>query len=329
MKTTKWGIIGPGKIAHEFAKDLEHVNTPQEILAVLGRTEDSALQFAREYNIPKWYTDIDAFLETSGIDVVYIATPHTLHHEQARQCLEKGIPVLCEKPMTINRDQALDLVETSRANKTFLMEGMWLRFVPSINMVLEMVNKGTIGKIISIKASMSYKAPQDTSNRYFSPELGGGSLLDLGIYPVFLAMQLLGKPNGIKAFGKLSDDDIDEACSVLLHYRNGQYAILEASLVSQTDLVAEIFGEKGTIRILSPWNEKPAGIQFDIADAGKIIYPCKWEGYGFQFEVEEMLSCLQQDKIESDKMSHQFSLDLINTLDEIRQQIHVKYDVYE
>jgi predicted dehydrogenase len=328
MKTTKWGIIGPGKIAHDFVKDLEHTSVPQEVIAVLGRTADSAMDFARQYNIPKWYSEIEEFLN-SGVEAVYIATPHNLHHEQAKKCLEKRIPVLCEKPMTINLEQALDLVSAARENNTFLMEGMWIRFVPSISMVIDLIKRGTIGNIISIKASMSYKAPYDQDNRYFNPELGGGSLLDLGIYPVFLALQLLGKPNAIKAVGKLSDDDIDEACSVLLHYKNGQYAVLESSLVSQTELIAEIFGEKGTIKILSPWNEKPAGIQLEMQDSGKIIYPSKWDGYGFQFEVEEVLSCIEKNKIESELLPHQFSLDLIKTMDEIRQQIHVKYDMYE
>ncbi len=329
MKSTKWGIIGPGKIAHDFIRDLNLVSVPQQVMAVLGRTEDSAVSFAREYNIPQWHTDINSFLSTADIEAVYIATPHTLHYQQAKSCLEKGIAVLCEKPMTINEDQAKDLIATSKECKTFLMEGMWIRFLPSIQQVIDMVDRGTIGKIISMKASISYKAPQDLTNRYFNPELGGGSLLDLGIYPVFLALQLLGKPQAIKAVGKLSDEDIDEACSVLLHYRNGQYAVLESSLVAQTDLVAEIFGEKGTIRILSPWNEKPAGIQLERRDSGIIIYPCKWDGYGFQYEVEEMLECLSNERLESEKMSHQFSLNLIKTMDEIRQQIHVKYDMYE
>lgn len=329
MKATKWGIIGPGKIAHDFVKDLSLVSTPQKVVAVLGRRGDSTMDFASEYGIPKWFTDIEDFLANPEFDVVYIATPHTLHYEQSLACLKKGIAVLCEKPMTINYEQAQELVDEARKNNTFLMEGMWIRFVPSINLVMDLINNNTIGKIISIKASMSYKAPYDRENRYFNPELGGGSLLDLGIYPVYLALQLLGKPQSIKAVGKLSNDDIDEACSVLLHYRNGQYAVLESSLVSQTELIAEIFGEKGSIRILSPWNEKPAGIQLDLHGTGKIIYPSQWEGYGFQFEAEEVVECLKEGKIESEKLPHKFSLNLIRTLDEIRKQIHVRYDMYE
>ena len=329
MKRTRWGIIGPGNIAHDFVNDLAFVETQQVRQAVLGRTEENTRKFAQKNNIPQVFTDLDDFIKKAKIDAVYIATPHTLHYEQALACLEKRIPVLCEKPMTINADQAQELIDAAAANNTFLMEGMWVRFLPSICQVIDMIRKGTIGNIISIKASMSYKAPRDQESRYFNPELGGGSLLDLGIYPVFLALLLLGKPNAIKAVGKLSGEEIDEACSVLFHYKNGQYAVLESSLVTQTESVAEITGDRGVIKILNPWNEKPEGIQLDLFEAGKIIYPCKWDGHGFQFEVEEMLDCIENNKISSDRLSHQFSLTMIKIMDEIRQQIHVKYDMYE
>jgi predicted dehydrogenase len=329
MNATRWGIIGPGNIAHDFVNDLAFVKTPQVIQAVLGHTEENTCEFAKENNIPQVFTVLDEFIKKAKIDAVYIATPHTLHYEQALACLEERIPVLCEKPMAINVEQTQELIDTAAANNTFLMEGMWIRFLPSICQVIDMIGKGTIGNIISIKASMSYKAPRDPESRYFNPELGGGSLLDLGIYPVFLALQFLGTPHTVKAIGKLSDEEIDEACSVLFHYKNGQYAVLESSLVTQTELVAEITGDRGVIKILSPWNEKPEGIQLDLFEAGKIIYPCKWDGYGFQFEVEEMLDCIENNKIYSDRLSHQFSLSMIKTMDEIRQQIHVKYDMYE
>jgi predicted dehydrogenase len=329
MKRTRWGIIGPGNIAHDFVNDLAFVETQQVRQAVLGRTEENTRKFAQNNNIPQVFTDIDEFIKSAKIDAVYIATPHTLHYEQALACLEKRIPVLCEKPMTINAEKAQELIDVAAANNTFLMEGMWVRFLPSICQVIDMIKKGTIGNIISVKASMSYKAPRDRESRYFNPELGGGSLLDLGIYPVFLALQLLGKPNAIKAVGKLSGEEIDEACSVLFHYKNGQYAVLESSLVTQTESVAEIMGDRGVIKILNPWNEKPEGIQLDLFEAGKIIYPCKWDGKGFQFEVEEMLACIKNNKISSDRLSHQFSLTMIKIMDEIRQQIHVKYDMYE
>lgn len=329
MKETNWGIIGPGNIAHDFARDLRLIPVLQQISAVMGHNAGSVDKFAREFNVPDRYTNFNEFLKNKILDAVYIATPHPHHFEQALACLENNIPVLCEKPMTINADQSQKLISAAQKHNTFLMEGMWIRFLPSIQQVLSIIKEGRIGNIVSIKASMCYKAPHDPNSRYFDPALGGGSLLDLGIYPVFLAYLLLGKPDTTKAVGTLSNEGIDEACSVLFHYKNGQQAILESSLLAQTDMPAEITGEKGIIKILDPWYEKPKGIELHEYSEGKIIYPCDWEGHGLQYEVEEVLNCIQQNKIESKILSHAFSLGMIKIMDEIRSQIHVTYDMYE
>lgn len=329
MTETNWGIIGPGSIAHDFARDLRLVPVAQHVTAVMGHRPESVEDFAREFNVQHTYTDFNAFIENKNIDAVYIATPHPHHFEQALLCLSKNIPVLCEKPMTINADQSQKLISAAKKDKTFLMEGMWIRFLPSIQQVLSLIEQGRIGKVISVKASMCYKAPDEPDSRYFDPALGGGSLLDLGIYPVFLAYLLLGKPDTIKAVGTLSAEGIDKACSALFHYKTGQHAVLESSLLAQTDLPAEITGERGTIKILDPWYEKSKGIELHVYDDGKIIYPCRWEGHGLQYEVYEVLNCIQQNKIESDNLSHAFSLEMIKIMDEIRSQIHVTYDMYE
>jgi predicted dehydrogenase len=153
--------------------------------------------------------------------------------------------------------------------------------------------------------------------------------LDLGIYPIFLALLLLGKPDTIKAIGTLSDEGVDEDCSVLFHYKTGQHAVLESSLMVNGNKHARITGEKGVIKILSPWFEKAAGLEVQVHDEGKIIYPCNWPGKGLQFEVEEVLSCLENNQISSELLSHQFSLDMIRVMDIIRSQIKVSYDMYE
>ncbi|HKO80319.1 MAG TPA: Gfo/Idh/MocA family oxidoreductase [Chitinophagaceae bacterium] len=329
MRETNWGIIGPGNIAHDFARDLRLIPVLQQITAVMSHNNKSVDKFAREFNIPDSYTDFNEFLKNKTIDVVYIATPHPHHFKQSLACLENNIPVLCEKPMTINADQSQKLISAAQTHKTFLMEGMWIRFLPSIQQVLSIIKEGRIGHIVSIKASMCYKAPHDPNSRYFDPALGGGSLLDLGIYPVFLAHLLLGKPDTIKAVGTLSNEGVDEACSVLFHYKTGQQAILESSLLVQTDIPAEITGEKGIIKILDPWYEKSKGIELHEYNEEKIIYPCAWEGHGLQYEAQEVLNCIQQNKIESETLSHAFSLEMIKTMDEIRSQIHVTYDMYE
>lgn len=329
MNATKWGIIGPGNIAHTFVNDLDYIRSPQQVTAVLGHNTQNTYEFARKFGIPEYYTHPNDFLKDKNIDVAYIASPHPQHFEHALACLENDIPVLCEKPMTINAAQCEELISTAQRKKIFLMEGMWVRFLPSIQQALDMIQADMIGRVTSIRASVSFKAPHESDSRFFSPEAGGGSLLDLGIYPVFLALLVLGKPGSVKAIAKLSKEGVDEACSVLLHYKNGNHAILESSLSSSQQIPAEITGEKGTIRILNPWFEKASGIELARENEGQVIYPCHWEGHGLYFETEEVIKCIANGQVESELLSHSFSLDMISVLDEIRNQISVTYDMHE
>lgn len=325
----RWGIIGPGNIAKEFTQDLSLVTEGRpSVTAVLSDKEKSAEAFAEAFNAPHAFTSIADFIAINP-DVAYIATPHTSHHEYALQCLQNGIAVLCEKPLAINARQVRELVEASAANNTFLMEGMWIRFLPSIEKVLQIVTKGDAGKILSVKASMSYKAPEDPSSRYFDPALGGGSLLDLGIYPVFLAMLMLGKPAAIEATGRVSEAGVDETCSMLFKYDDGAYANLESSIVTQSELSAEIAGERGVIKIMPPWNEKPQSIELDVYNSKHTSFPCEWEGRGFQYEANEVYRCMKEGLTYSPLFSHQFSIDIVEAMDEVRRQLGVKYDVYE
>lgn len=329
MKLTRWGIIGPGNIAHTFVRDLSFLPSQQQVTAVLGHDPQNAFDFAKEYNVPDYYTELKDFVKNRNIDIAYIATPHPQHYEEAMACLQNKIPVLCEKPMTINEDQCRKLIAVARQNDTFLMEGMWIRFLPSIQLAKRIIDQGIIGKVTSLRASVSFIAPTDPSNRFFDPELGGGSLLDLGIYPIFLALLILGDPCSIKAIGKLSEEGVDEACSVLLHYKNGSHATLESSLVSSLDIPAEIVGEKGIIKILNSWYAKASGIELQLNGEGKIIYPCHWEGHGLYFEAEEAIRCLEHNNSTSELMPLEFSLNMIRILDNIRSQINVTYEMYE
>lgn len=325
----RWGIIGPGNIARDFTHDLHLVSEGRpSVTVVLSDKEKSVQAFAEEFNVPHAFTNISDFIATRP-DVVYIATPHTSHHQYALQCLQNGIAVLCEKPLAINAKQVRELVDASAANNAFLMEGMWIRFLPSIQKVLDVVTKGYPGKILSVKASMSYKAPEDPSSRYFDPVLGGGSLLDLGIYPVFLAMLLLGKPASIEATGRVSEAGIDETCSMLFKYEDGAYANLESSIVTQSELSAEIAGERGAIKIMPPWNEKPQSIELDVYNSRHVSYPCEWEGRGFQYEADEVYRCMKKGLTYSPDFNHQFSIDIVEAMDEVRRQLGVKYHVHE
>lgn len=326
MDTFTWGIIGPGNIATEFAHDLDLIKTARHrVGAVLSHSLDKAAAFAQQEEATQYFDDMDAFTNEARIDAVYIATPHPLHHAAALHCLQHKIPVLCEKPLAMNSDQVKEIVDAAAKHQTFLMEGMWTRFLPSMLQVLSLIEANAIGKVISVKADMSYKAPYDPGSRYFNPELGGGSLLDLGIYPVFLTQLLLGKPATIQATARLSDKQVDEACAAVLGYNNGAYAFIESSLVTQTALTATIHGETGRIHIGTPWNEQPSGIIVTSYDGKEKHYPCEWEGHGLQYETEEVYHCIRQGKLYSDKYSHQFSLDVMSTLDAIRQQTGIIY----
>ncbi len=329
MNSYKWGVIGPGNIAHNFAEDIKLVNPPQTLDAVFSDHEKSANEFADKFHIAKRFTSLDDFINNSGADVAYIATPHALHYEQTKACLQNKIAVLCEKPIVLNHEQLDELIKLAAANKTFLMEAMWVRFLPSFTNLLTLINKNIIGQITRVKASMAFKAPHDDNNRFYDPEKGGGSLLDLGVYCIFLSTLLAGKPSVIKAIGKLSDKKIDEACGVLLTYNNHAYAILESSLLMNQNQPAQINGTKGVIRILDKWFEKSKGIEVDLDDGNKMNIPLDWKGHGLQFEIEEVINCLSGKRIESDLMPHELSRSVLSTMDEIRNQMGVFYGQQE
>lgn len=322
----KWGIIGPGNIAKEFANDLSLARNEQhQVHSVLAKEQDEATAFACDHNAAKACTDLDEFLHDVELDAIYIATPHSLHHEQAISCLNAGIPVLCEKPVAINSTQLEEMIAAATCNNVFLMEGMWIRFLPSVRRTMEIVQSGILGPIVHLRADMSYRAPKEEDNRFYNPELGGGSLLDLGIYPVFLANLLFGRPDAIKATGRLSTGGVDETCAALLDYNSGQYAVAESSIVTQTSLEAEIFGERGKLLICRQWNEKPPALRLELYSGEKQTIGLDWEGRGFQFEVEEVQACISAGKLQSSLMSHELSRNIMATMDEIRRQMQVRY----
>jgi predicted dehydrogenase len=176
---------------------------------------------------------------------------------------------------------------------------------------------------------MSYKAHYDPHSRYFNPELGGGSLLDLGIYPVFLSTLLFGKPQEIKAGGIVTDSRVDGNCTALLSYKSGQTASIECSFITKTEGIATIYGDKGLIRIRNPWYEKPEGIDVELYEGTKVFHKCEWEGKGLYFEVDEVYNCISNGFCESGNYCHHFSLDVMQTLDELRKQLNVVYPAYE
>ena len=324
----RWGIIGPGNIAKEFAEDLKHVeNVKCEIGPVLGHISEHAEEFVKKHG-GFAIKDIYELINIKP-DAVYIATPHPLHYEQALTCLQNKIPVLCEKPLALNEKQVNGLINASKENKTFLMEGMWTRFLPSFQFLFNVIQSGTIGKVLHLHADMSFIAEKDKNNRFFNPELGGGSLLDIGVYPVYLAYLLLGNPDKIFACGKINKAHIDETCGVTLKYNNGNYAMLESSIITQTEGSAWIYGSEGTIRIKKPWTEQPEKIEVIINNESSFKHIPSWPGRGFQYEVEEVIRCLDEEKTESETLPHTASRNVVKIMDEVRSQLNIVYPHYE
>lgn len=324
-ESTRWGIIGPGNIALQFANDLKLLGSKQEVSALLGHSDESIREFTDKVQVGTVYKTLDEFIEKAKIDIAYIATPHHLHYEQASACLRAGIPVLCEKPITLNDEQCRQLRDIARAGNIFLMEGMWIRFLPSIRQVVSLIKADKIGAILSIHASIGFNAPDDPESRFFDRDKAGGSLADLGIYPVFLSYLLLGRPDTVKAIAPLTDQKVDESCAMLFHYKDGPYAMLESTLRKGLASPAEIYGEKGIIRIRHPWYEKCPGIELEIFGEGKTDFPCDWEGHGLQFEAAEAVQCLKSGHIESEWLPLETSIAILSIMDGIRKQIKVSY----
>ena len=322
----RWGIIGLGNIARNFVKDLALVNEAQ-IYAAASRNLEKAKGFADKYNIPKAFGSYKELLECKEIDVVYIATPHTSHCELSIMAMEHGKHVLCEKPMGINRVEVEKMIVAAQQNKVFLMEALWSRFNPSILKVKQLVETGDIGPLAYLQADFAFYAmDRDFKGRVLNPELAGGSLLDIGIYPIFLAYLLLGKPDQILSTSSFHDNGTEIQTSMIFKYPKAQ-AILYSGFTSRSEMKAEISGEKGTIYIPTRWHEAQAYIVEKNGEKEEFSLPTR--GRGYFYEIKEVNDCINHGKLESTLWSHQNSLDLINIMDIVRKQNGIEFPFEE
>ena len=317
----KWGIIGLGGIAHKFATDLLLVENCT-LEAVASRSISKSKAFSKKYNAAKFYGSYEELVRNNLVDIVYIATPHNSHERYTILALEHQKAVLCEKPFAMNKKQVFNMIESSKKNQVFLMEAMWTRFIPSILEIKKRIDEGEIGELKYINADFSFKA-NTSIQRIYDKELGGGSLLDIGIYPVFLAYLLLGIPNQIQANAHFYDSGADSQLALLFNYKNA-HAVLFSSFNSISKREAKISGTLGEIRIDMPWNETDSfSIQKNDEKSKFISLPTIGKGYTHQ--ITECNTCLQQGKVESAIWSHQNSLALITLLDAIRKNINLVY----
>ena len=325
MMQYSWGIIGPGKIANKFAGALQLAGNVR-LHAVASRDADRARQFAAAHGAAQIYDSYEQLAADPAVDVVYIATPHGYHAEHALLCLRQGKAVLCEKPMALNAGQISEMIAASRLHHAFLMEAMWTRFLPLIRAIDDLIAAGKIGQIKYIRADFGFLAPFQPASRLYDLRLGGGSLLDIGIYPLFLCLHLLGIPDHLRAAGHLAPTGTDDTCHAILSYNDGRSAVITSTLACQTSLTAEIAGTEGSIRIPAPWykNDRLSWNRTGQADEVIQLEPMV---NGFEYQIREVCRCLDSGAIESPAMSHAFSLAMGQTMDGIRRQLGVRYPI--
>lgn len=325
MTTTrsfKWGIIGPGKIAGKFATDLAMV-PGAELYAVASRDIEKAKTFSAEYNFKKSYGSYEELAADPEVDIIYVATPHVFHHEQTLLCIKHKKAVLCEKPFAINSRQVEEMINAAKENKVFLMEAMWTYFLPHYQYILDLVKTKKFGTIKSLEADFGFAAPYLPEKRLYNKVLGGGSLLDIGIYPLFAALSLMGVPNTIKAQAKMSDTGVDESCDINLTYDNGAVARLSSAINIKTPTIATINFEHAIVTLQNRFHEPTSILINSGGNKKEITFDVTSRGYNYEaIHVQQMLA---EGRTESTFMTFQKSRELIALLDSVREEIGLVY----
>lgn len=322
-KVINFGILGPGKIANRFTDSFAFV-PDAKVVAVASRDGDRARSFAEKHSITRWHDSYDKLINDPNVDIIYVATPHPFHHANTMQCLRGGKAVLCEKPLAMNLRQASEMIDTARKHNVFLMEGMWSRFFPTTHKVLEVLKAGTIGELKFLEADFGFSAPVNLDGRVYNLALGGGAQLDVGVYPLFLASLIMGKPSAIKSFSQLASTGTDATTSALLQFANGKLAHIFSSIITDSPKTAHLLGTEGRITISAPWHKSQEVIvRMNSGESNHYSFP--HSGNGFEFQVAVVAQCIRDRKKECDLMPHSLSLIMAETADEILRQGGVRY----
>ncbi|WP_037155817.1 Gfo/Idh/MocA family protein [Rhizobium freirei] len=322
-KTIRWGILATGWIADLFVKDL--IQTGHSVAAVGSRAQESADRFAKIYGIVRAHGSYQALVEDPHVDIIYIATPHPQHVSAAKLALNAGKHILVEKPFTLNAKEAAEIVDLARAKGLVVLEAMWTRFLPHMRRIRELIADGMIGEVRSITADHRQKLPDDPKHRLNALQLGGGALLDLGIYPVSFAWDILGKPASIKAMATFQDTGVDRQIAMLFQYASGAIVTTLSSSDSSGPNRASIVGTKGRIEIDRVWYSPTTFRVHDNENNILETFDGSVEGRGMQFQAEEAERLVRNGLIESEIMPPSQSVDIMATLDEVRAQIGLKY----
>jgi predicted dehydrogenase len=323
MKVVRWGILGTGGIASTFVDGLGSL-PEAEVLAVGSRSDASAAGFAGEKEIPRRYGAYEGLAEDPDVDVVYVATPHPFHADNVELCLRAGKAVLCEKPFTLNAAEAERVVRLARERGLFLMEGMWTRFFPLIDEVRRLVSDGTIGEVRMLNVDFGFRADLDPTSRLFDPALGGGALLDVGVYCVSLASMVLGQPTGALGLSHLGETGVDEQASIVLKHGAGRLANLSIGIRTASLQEATIMGTDGYVRIHSPW-WRPSSMTISRPGREDETVEKPISGNGFGYEAAEVMRCLERGETESAVMPLDETIAVMRAMDGLRAAWGLEY----
>ncbi len=323
MTTIRWGILGTGRIAGVFAEGLRSA-AGAELVAVGSRTAAAAEQFAGRFGAARSHASYAALANDPDLDAIYVATPHPFHKDNSLLCIEAGKAVLCEKPFALNAGEAEQMAAAARARGVFLMEAMWTRFLPHIARLRELLAGGAIGELRMLKADFCFRTEVNPHTRLFDPALGGGALLDVGIYPVSLAYLLLGAPEQIVSAAEIGATGVDEQSAIVLRYASGPLALLSCAIRTSQPNAAVIIGTAGQIRIDAEW-WRPTSLTLTRAGQPEERIEVPAIGNGYNYEAEEVGRCLRTGRTESENMSLDESIAIMRALDTMRAQWGLRY----
>lgn len=321
----RWGILGPGRIAGKFAAALQK-SEGAELAAVGSRSIERAERFATAFGFARAHGSYEELAGDGEVDAIYIGTPHSRHKDDTLLCLNAGKHVLCEKPFAINAAEAEEMIATARAKKRVLMEAMWMRFMPSMLKVRDLVAEGEIGEIRKITADFGFRAEFDPKSRLFDPALGGGALLDVGVYPVSLAFFLLGEPATVSGMAHFGETGVDEESTALLGYESGAQALLTMALRLESPQEAFILGTAGSIWIPREWWKSERIVVRHKGRPERTFDLPRLEN-GFIYQAEEIMDLIRTGKTESELMPLDDSLGVMRIMDRIREHWGLRYSM--
>ena len=318
----RWGILGTGLIADWFATDL--TLTDSGVVAAVGsRSQESADRFAQKHGLGRAHASYEELVADPGIDVVYVATPHPMHRDNAILALEAGKPVLVEKAFTMNAAEAREVVAVARDKRLFLMEAMWTRFLPHIAVVNDWLAKGLLGEIVTVSADHGQWFAEDPEFRLFAPALGGGALLDLGVYPVSFASMVLGTPDRIISMIDPAFTGVDAQTSMLFGYESGAQSVLTCTLRAKSPTSASIVGTEARIEIEGVFYA-PTSVSLIPRDGEPTVVLSEHQGRGLRHQADEVARRIAAGELESPLMSLDETISIMETMDTVFAQAAVR-----